>query len=139
MASNRPSTRTRIGHDGPPLESLALCSSSSRRGARAAPAQRGCGLDEDCAQDTRPIRPVVSNSNRIPLFPTQAAEVTGGRAFLTGDVVGAFRDVLKDFRSSYVLRYTLHGVPSPSWHAVAVKVPSCPTCSIRARRGYMGQ
>jgi VWFA-related protein len=70
---------------------------------------------------------------------TQAAEVTGGQVYLTGDIVGAFRDILKQFRSSYVLRYTLAGVPSAGWHDIVVKVPSCATCTIRARRGYMGR
>ena len=70
---------------------------------------------------------------------TQAAEATGGRAYLTGDIVGAFRDVLKQFRSSYVLRYTLAGVRPAGWHDIVVKVSRCPSCTIRARRGYMGQ
>jgi VWFA-related protein len=70
---------------------------------------------------------------------TRAAEATGGKAYLTGDIVGAFRDALKAFRSSYVLRYTLDGVPAAGWHDIVVKVPRCPTCTIQARRGYMGQ
>ena len=70
---------------------------------------------------------------------TRAAEATGGKAYLTGDIVGAFRDTLKAFRSGYVLRYTLTGVPPAGWHDIVVKIPSCPTCTIRARRGYMGQ
>jgi VWFA-related protein len=69
---------------------------------------------------------------------TRATEATGGTAYLAGDIVGAFRDILKDFRSSYVLRYTLEGVPRAGWHDILVKVPSCPPCTIRARRGYMG-
>ena len=70
---------------------------------------------------------------------TRAAEATGGKAYLTGDIVGAFRDALKAFRSGYVLRYTLDGVPSAGWHDIVVKVPRCPTCTIQARRGYVGQ
>jgi VWFA-related protein len=70
---------------------------------------------------------------------TRAAEATGGKAYLTGDIVGAFRDALKAFRSGYVLRYTLDGAPSAGWHDIVVKVPKCPTCTIQARRGYMGQ
>jgi len=70
---------------------------------------------------------------------TKAAEATGGKAYLTGDIVGAFRDILKQFRASYVLRYTLQGVPSAGWHDIVVKVPSCPPCTVRARRGYMGR
>jgi VWFA-related protein len=84
----------------------------------------------------------------FPFFPsetvirdavTQAAEATGGKTYLTGDIVGAFRDVLKEFRSSYMLRYTLEGVPPAGWHDIAVKIPSCPTCTVSARRGYMGR
>jgi len=70
---------------------------------------------------------------------SRAAEATGGKVHLTGDIVGAFQGVLKEFRSSYVLRYTLEGVPSAGWHDIVVKVPSCQTCTIRARRGYMGR
>jgi VWFA-related protein len=70
---------------------------------------------------------------------TRAAEATGGRAYLTGDIVGAFRDAVKAFRSGYVLRYTLDGVPSAGWHDIVVRVRSCPDCTIRARRGYVGQ
>jgi VWFA-related protein len=84
----------------------------------------------------------------FPTFPseqlirdsiTKAADATGGKAYLTGDIVGAFRDILKQFRSSYVLRYSLQGVPSAGWHDIVVKLPSCPTCTIRARRGYVGR
>lgn len=69
----------------------------------------------------------------------RAAEATGGKAFFTGEIVGAFRDVLEQFRNSYVLRYTVQGVPTRGWHDIVVKVPSCPECSVHARRGYMGQ
>jgi VWFA-related protein len=92
-------------------------------------------------QDVRSHQPIAFYPyevvNRDAL--TKAAEATGGKAFLTGDIVGAFRDVVKEFRRSYVLRYTLQGVPSAGWHDIVVKVPSCPTCTIRARRGYMGR
>jgi hypothetical protein len=69
----------------------------------------------------------------------RAAEATGGKAVLTGDVSGTFRDVLKDFRQRYVLRYSVQGVPTRGWHDIVVTVPSCPGCTIHARRGYMGQ
>lgn len=94
-----------------------------------------------------PTRTAITN-RQLPLLPsevvtrqamTAAAEATGGKAYLTGDIVGAFRDVLNELRTSYVLRYTLEGLPSAGWHNIVVKVPSCPTCTIRARRGYMGR
>jgi VWFA-related protein len=92
-------------------------------------------------QDVRTHQPA-------PLFPSQAfirdavtraAEATGGKAFLTGEIVGAFRDILKEFRQRYVLRYSLQGVPSRGWHDIVVKVPSCSGCAVQARRGYMGR
>lgn len=83
----------------------------------------------------------------IPIYPpdalvrdglTQVAVAAGGKTYLTGDIVGAFRDILKEFRRSYVLRYSLQGVPTRGWHSIVVTVPSCPRCTIRARRGYLG-
>lgn len=82
--------------------------------------------------------PFCPTETSIRDIVTRAAEVTGGKAVLTGDIVGAFRDVLKEFRQSYVLRYSLKGVPTRGWHDLAVTVPNCPQCIIRARRGYMG-
>ena len=70
---------------------------------------------------------------------TQAAEATGGKMYLTGDIVGAFKQLLRDFRSSYVLRYAVQGVSTAGWHDITVKVPSCSECTIHARHGYMGQ
>jgi hypothetical protein len=57
-----------------------------------------------------------------------------------GDAVGAFRRLFEDFRQSYVLRYTLAGVPSPGWHDITVRVVSknSQRYTVRARRGYYG-
>jgi VWFA-related protein len=77
----------------------------------------------------KPIRDALS----------RAAEATGGKAFLTNDIVGAFRDVLEEFRRRYVLRYSLRGTRTSGWHNIVVTVPSCPSCAIQARRGYAGQ
>jgi VWFA-related protein len=51
----------------------------------------------------------------------------------------SFLKAFEDFRSSYVVRYTLAGVPRPGWHAVTVKVTR-PGRSylVRTRTGYMG-
>ena len=50
----------------------------------------------------------------------------------------AFVKAFDDFRTSYVLRYVLEGVPGPGWHDVAVRVPGR-TYQIRASRGYFGR
>jgi hypothetical protein len=49
-----------------------------------------------------------------------------------------FLKALDDFRSSYVVRYNLTGVPRPGWHAVTVTVPKGKNYVIRTRSGYAG-
>jgi VWFA-related protein len=50
----------------------------------------------------------------------------------------SFIKALEDFRSSYVVRYNLAGVPRPGWHAVVVKVIKSGRYQVRTRTGYMG-
>jgi hypothetical protein len=50
----------------------------------------------------------------------------------------AFLKAFDDFRTSYVLRYVLEGVPSPGWHDVFVRV-SGKSYQVRAGRGYFGR
>lgn len=50
----------------------------------------------------------------------------------------SFLRALTDFRTSYVLRYALQGVPRPGWHELAVRVPKGGgRYQIRARNGYL--
>ena len=48
-----------------------------------------------------------------------------------------FRQVLDDFRTSYVLSYTPRGVTSKGWHEVAVRTKNS-RYTVRARKGYDG-
>jgi len=96
-----------------------------------------------------------------PQYPTaffeRLAAATGGLAQVvprmtmtsTGDRVTfratsslldePFLKALDDFRSSYVVRYALNGVPRPGWHTVAVKViKKGKTYTTRTRSGYAG-
>jgi hypothetical protein len=51
----------------------------------------------------------------------------------------SFLAAFEDFRSSYVLRYNLEGVPRPGWHAVVVTVTKPgKTYLVRTRTGYVG-
>jgi VWFA-related protein len=50
----------------------------------------------------------------------------------------SFLRALRDFRTSYVVRYNLQGVKREGWHAVRVTVPSQPRARIRSRTGYFG-
>jgi len=71
----------------------------------------------------------------------RTAERTGGEMHKShfGDpAVKTFKQVLDEFRQSYVLRYSPSGVASPGWHRVRVDVPAQPSYTIRARSGYFG-
>ena len=51
----------------------------------------------------------------------------------------SFIKALEDFRTSYVVRYTLTGVPRPGWHDVTVKVTKPgKKYDVRTRKGYQG-
>lgn len=56
-------------------------------------------------------------------------------------IVDSFRRILDDFRRSYVLYYTLRGVPRAGWHDVTVKIvtPGGEKYTVRARKGYFGE
>jgi VWFA-related protein len=66
--------------------------------------------------------------------------VTGGRWYstLTGSAPGMFEQVLADYRSRYLLRYTPEGVAPGGWHDVQIRVPRLRNATIHARKGYDG-
>ena len=72
-----------------------------------------------------------------PLLSALAAE-TGGSVLPVGgstDLSEAFRRVLNDFRSAYVLYYNARGVDRDGYHAIDVKVKR-EGATVQARRGY---
>ena len=94
-----------------------------------------------------------ASAARLTLWPTmpdregetnldEAAKLTGGRVHgdpspgQRVDTVKAFKAAFDDFRQSYILRYTLTGVPRPGWHDVKVEVKKPVKLTIRSRRGY---
>jgi len=69
------------------------------------------------------------------------ADVTGGRFTLLQsdqDLSASFAQAFEDFRTGYVLRYVLSGVPRRGWHSVTVTVKRPGNYEVRARRGYQG-
>ena len=64
---------------------------------------------------------------------------SGGQLHRTGQAANALADILADFRSSYVLRYTPRGVAAAGWHDLGVKVTRSGSFAIRARKGYEGR
>ena len=74
-------------------------------------------------------------------FVGQSAARTGGDAHRSrfGDpAVRTFAQILDEFRQSYVLRYSPHGVQGAGWHTVTVQVPAQPALTIKSRSGYFG-
>jgi VWFA-related protein len=68
-----------------------------------------------------------------------AARRTGGETHRLEDRAAAFRRIVDDFKSSYLLRYTPTGVDAPGWHEIAVKVTRPGRFTVRARSGYQRQ
>ena len=68
------------------------------------------------------------------------AMATGGdlhktQMFAEPSVERTFRQVMEEFRSGYVLRYSPAGVGRPGWHTIEVKVPGF-RYTVRSRPGY---
>ena len=61
---------------------------------------------------------------------------TGGTLQRTRNADEALAEIIADFRSSYVLRYTPRQVPAPGWHEIKVSVKRPGGFSVRARKGY---
>ena len=80
------------------------------------------------------------------LFPnedifTELTARTGGRLFIVDyqDSVGdAFKRILNEYRTSYVLQYTPTGVPREGWHDLTVRVKRPGHLQVVARKGYWG-
>jgi hypothetical protein len=67
-----------------------------------------------------------------------AVEQSGGAILKAGDVDVTLRQILADYRTSYLLRYVPREVPSVGWHELAVSLRRPGNFTIRARRGYEG-
>jgi hypothetical protein len=68
----------------------------------------------------------------------KAVRSTGGTLQRTDKAPEALAEVIADFRSSYVLRYSPRGVVPAGWHELGVKVTRPGSFQIRARKGYEG-
>jgi VWFA-related protein len=66
------------------------------------------------------------------------ASATGGRvikADTTGNLPRAFDEILREFRTRYLITYSPRGVDAAGWHTIDVKVKGR-RAQVRARRGY---
>jgi Ca-activated chloride channel family protein len=84
------------------------------------------------------IRPVPHYVKGQTDFLEAVADATGGRllkADSTDKLPKAFDEILREFRTRYVLAYSPRGVDTPGWHRIEVKVKGR-SAEIRARTGY---
>ena len=80
---------------------------------------------------------VVPNKKMLDdLTGATGGQVTSFR--LTDSIGHAFKSVIDDFRTSYVLRYSPAGVARPGWHNISVTVKKAGSFDVRARKGYSG-
>lgn len=63
---------------------------------------------------------------------------TGGTLQRSDKAPKAMAEIIADFRSSYVLRYSPRGVSPAGWHELGVKVTRPGSFKLRARKGYEG-
>jgi VWFA-related protein len=71
-------------------------------------------------------------------FLETIASTTGGRvlrADTTENLPRAFDEILREFRTRYVLSYTPHGVDATGWHTINVRVKNR-RAEVKARAGY---
>ena len=71
-------------------------------------------------------------------FLEDVASATGGRVIksdTSGDVEKAFGDILREFRTRYLITYSPRGVDTPGWHTIDVKLKGR-RGDVQARRGY---
>ena len=71
-------------------------------------------------------------------FLEAIAAATGGRvikADTTIDLPKAFDEILREFRTRYLITYSSRGVDTPGWHTIDLKVKGR-RAEVKARRGY---
>ena len=115
------------GHSDAVLH-IALWASPIGRSDRAEIAVAGTGFSSTSLQ----IRDWEASYRQV----VSAAERTGGTFRPAGSGRIALEEILDDFRTSYVLRYSPKGVDAPGWHDIDVKVRRPGSFTIRARKGY---
>ena len=72
------------------------------------------------------------------VFLDAVANATGGRvikADTTENLPAAFDDIMREFRTRYVVAYSPRGVDTPGWHRIELKVKGR-RAEVKARRGY---
>ena len=109
----------------------------------------GMPLPRDRSPDTLVQTAMTTGGESAPsgqAFPnestfTDLTAKTGGRVFIVDyneSVSTAFKRVIDEFRTGYLLQYTRDNVPTEGWHDLVVKVKRPGRYEVRARKGYWG-
>ncbi len=97
-----------------------------------------CRMMGRCSPSRRSWIPFADHD---PAALAEAARLTGGELhepgiFTGGSPASMFKQILDEFRRSYILRFSPRGVVPTGWHELTVRIPAAPSYSIRARSGY---
>ena len=86
----------------------------------------------------RPMGMSLAPARTPPAPIARAIALSGGRVHvpLVPSMPDALRQVLADYRTRYVVRYSPAGVTAAGWHTLEVRVPRVPNATILARKGY---
>jgi VWFA-related protein len=94
--------------------------------------------------DPFPVLLATEGQPRYKDMIIESAEITGGQVHATGgllrggaSILGPLKQILNEYRRSYLLQYQPTGVAREGWHEVKVEVTRPgKKYSVRARRGY---
>ncbi|HEV7501954.1 MAG TPA: VWA domain-containing protein, partial [Vicinamibacteria bacterium] len=85
------------------------------------------------------VVPSVHARADVSSFLWDAAATTGGRVLAVAEpnrLRQAFVEIVDEFRTRYLLRYTPNGVPRAGWHELDVRVKGR-SAKVLARKGYL--
>jgi Ca-activated chloride channel family protein len=109
-------------------------------GVRGAHAGSAPGFRVDFRSGLQPDIPNVPPRLLMQSFLAAVAEETGGKhveAESTIHLRNTFEQVIREFRTRYLLTYVPRGVDAGGWHPIEVKLKGGRRGKITARRGYL--
>jgi VWFA-related protein len=99
------------------------------------------GSPSEMADRARDLKPWAKKDALTAILADVVGPTTGQVFTLEPkeSISRAFRRILEDFRSSYVIEYAPSGVAPAGWHDVTVTVVKPGKYDVRSRKGYQGR